>query len=79
MKGGEVMRVVNVKDSSVIVKIAYDGEDIFVKFKENGWYRFRSLSEEVFDEFCSAKSKGTFLNTRLKHLRKGTRCANPEL
>jgi len=74
-----MLKSIDVENSSVIVKIAYDGEDIFVKFKENGWYRFRSLSEEVFDEFCSAKSKGTFLNTRLKHLRKGTRCANPEL
>lgn len=71
------MEIVKV-DSSVISKIAYDGENIFVKFIENGWYRYNNLSETVFNNFCNAPSKGTFLNKTLKRLRKGFPCPSPE-
>ena len=72
------MKIVKV-DSSVIEKIGYDGKDIFVKFLENGWYKYQNLSSEVFKKFCVAPSKGTFLNKTLKRLRQGIPCSNPEL
>lgn len=72
------MEIIKVQ-SSVISKIGFDGKNIFVKFVENGWYKYANLPKSVFEKFLVAPSKGTFLNKTLKHLRQGVPCSNPEL
>ncbi len=64
--------------SSVIAKIGYDNGVLFVKFVENGWYKYR-VSKQLFDKFLSAPSKGTFLNQEIKRVDSGTKCSSLEL
>ena len=74
-----MLKVFEVKDSSFVSKIGFDGGNIFVKLISGKCYRYGNLTEEVFEKFCATQSKGTFLNKTLKRLRRGVRCANQEL
>lgn len=55
------MEVVEVK-SSVIAKIAYDNGILYIKFKENGWFKYPRVPKNIFERFIKAPSKGEFLN-----------------
>lgn len=60
------MKVVEVGDSSAILKVGYDGEDLFVQFVGGDWYRYSHVPESVFERLCAADSKGGFVNTEVK-------------
>ena len=72
------MEIIPVK-SSAVAKIAYDNGNLFVKFVDNGWYVYRNVPANLFNEFSNATSKGTFLNRRIKPNFHGTQCPNPKL
>jgi len=74
-----MLEIFEVPKSSFVQKIAYDGNDIFVKISKKGWYKYSNLPKSVFDNFCNAPSKGTFLNEKLKPIRTGVRCSSPKL
>ena len=71
------MEIISVK-SSVISKVGYNDGLLFVKFLDNGWYKY-SVSEQIFENFLKAPSKGTFLNKVIKPIDKGTPCVSPAL
>ncbi|MBR3745530.1 MAG: KTSC domain-containing protein [Selenomonadaceae bacterium] len=72
------MEIISVK-SSVVAKIAFDGNNLFIKFVDNGWYVYRNFPANLFAEFRNAQSKGTFLNRRIKPNFHGDKCPSPEL
>ena len=64
-------------DSSAIEKLVYDDTTLFIKFIDNGWYRYRNFPNALFAEFRIASSKGAFLNRLIKPYFKGEPCASP--
>lgn len=73
-----MLEVFDVKKSEFVLKIAFDGDDIFVKLVGNKYFCYHHLPRSVFEKFCAAPSKGTFLNKTLKKMRHGVPCFNPE-
>lgn len=55
-------------DSSNIQRIGYEKEDekLTVVFKNGKTYVYDSVTESVFDDFQSAKSKGKFFNQSIR-------------
>jgi len=68
--GGDLMKVVEVDDSSVILKVGYDGENLFVQFVDGHWYKYSRVPETVFERLCAADSKGQFINKEIKPIYK---------
>ena len=57
-------------ESSYIEAIGYDlpARELYVRLSDSGkTYVYSEVEEPVFEEFKSADSKGTFLNTRIKN------------
>jgi hypothetical protein len=54
--------------SSTIASIGYDEERevLEVEFTSRAVYRYRGVSEEVFEGFLAARSKGTYFNQHIK-------------
>lgn len=71
------MEIISVK-STVMSKVGYNDGLLFVKFLDNGWYKYR-VSEQIFENFLKAPSKGTFLNRVIKRIDKGKPCVSPAL
>jgi len=71
------LEIIDVK-SSVISKVGYKDGYMFLKFIDNGWYKYR-ISELLFERFLKAPSKGTFLNKTIKSIDNGTPCVSPAL
>lgn len=72
------MKIIPVK-SSAMTKIGYDGNNLFIKFVNNSWYKYPNVPATLFDEFRNAESKGTFFHRHISPNFKGKRCLNPEL
>lgn len=55
-------------DSESVDQIGYDKEasEAHVIFKKSGHYVYSEVSEEVWDSFRNASSKGTFVNEEFK-------------
>ena len=60
------LQIVEVVDSSAILKIGYDGENLLVQYVSGDWYKYFHVPETVFKQFCKADSKGTFINKEIK-------------
>lgn len=75
-----MLEIFEVPKSEFVQKIAYDGFNIFVKIKATNhsskYFRYDNLPRDIFEKFCNAPSKGTFLNKTLKKLRRGVPCLN---
>lgn len=56
-------------DSSNIEAIGYDAEagELHVQFHGSGRYVYSNVPLEVFEQFQSAPSKGSFLNREIKN------------
>jgi hypothetical protein len=54
--------------SSMIASVGYDEECevLEVEFASGAVYRYLGVSEEVFDRFLAARSKGTYFNRHIK-------------
>jgi hypothetical protein len=54
-------------ESSNIEAIGYDPtlSELTVVFKKSGTYVYRSVPQDVFDQFLAAESKGSFLNRQI--------------
>ncbi|MBR1806378.1 MAG: KTSC domain-containing protein [Selenomonadaceae bacterium] len=59
------MQIIPVK-SSVVAKIGYDADNLFIQFVGGDWYKYSNVPETVFKRFCDADSKGQFLNREIK-------------
>lgn len=59
------MEIIPVK-SSAVLKIGYDGNSLFVQYVGGKWYKYLHVPEEVYKQFNSASSKGTFANKHIK-------------
>ena len=66
-------------DSSVIDEIAYKDNSLYVKFKDNGWYKYPRVPEDLFKKLLKSKSHGAFLNSEIKKLYRGFRCPAPTI
>jgi hypothetical protein len=55
-------------DSSNVEQIGYDANsrELHVYFVDGGRYVYENVSQEVFDRFVNAPSKGSFLNREIK-------------
>jgi hypothetical protein len=55
-------------ESSCVARIGYDAEaeEAYVEFHDSGVYAYSGVPRSVYDEFASADSKGTFINTVIK-------------
>lgn len=51
---------VQTPDSLVIEELAYDNGTLFVHFRNNDWYRYLNVPEDVYERFVAAPSKGKF-------------------
>lgn len=60
----EMIRV----DSSAIIAVGYDPEQrlLKIRFAQGHIYDFCNVPQEVFEEFMSALSKGTYYNACIK-------------
>jgi hypothetical protein len=54
--------------SSTIAAVGYDEETemLEVEFVSGTVYRYYSVRQDVFDDFCAAHSKGRFFNRHIK-------------
>jgi hypothetical protein len=54
--------------SSSIASIGFDddSETLEVEFVSGTVYRYRGVSQDVYEDFREAPSKGTFFNTHIK-------------
>ena len=59
------MEIVKV-DSSVVLKIGYDGNALLVQYVGGDWYKYSHVPEKLFEQLCNATSVGHFLNTEIK-------------
>lgn len=53
-------------NSSNVAKIGYDNTTLEVHFHSGSVYHYHNVSKALFNEFLLAKSKGKFLNSRIK-------------
>lgn len=55
-------------ESSCVARIGYDPaeQELYVEFLDSGLYAYRDVQPDVYDEFASAESKGTFVNEAIK-------------
>ena len=55
-------------DSTCVARLGYDevAEEVLVEFHDSGLYGYRPVPPNVYAEFASAESKGTFLNEVIK-------------
>jgi hypothetical protein len=56
-------------NSSSIDSVGYDADasELYIRFRENGkLYAYEDVDETVFADLMRAKSKGTFVNRRIK-------------
>lgn len=53
-------------DSSMIVGVFHDGSDLLVKFKNLSVYRYREVSESVYDQLLELPSVGKAFNQMIK-------------
>lgn len=72
-----MLEIIKVK-SSVLEKIGYDDGTLYVKFKNNGWYKCSQVPETIFENFAKAPSKGEFLNRNIKPQYFWKHSSNPE-
>ncbi|MBQ4404492.1 MAG: KTSC domain-containing protein [Selenomonadaceae bacterium] len=47
-------------DSFVIEELAYSDGILYVHFRNNDWYQYRDVPEDVYKNFVAAPSKGKF-------------------
>lgn len=52
--------------SSNILKVGHDGENMGVVFKGGGEYHYAGVPREVFDKVVSAESVGKAINAHIK-------------
>lgn len=55
-------------DSSNIEAIGYDdnAQELHVQFIGGGYYVYRAVPRQIFDDMMAAPSKGSFLNREVK-------------
>jgi len=55
-------------DSSNIEAVGYDdgSQELHVQFISGGYYVYRDVPRQIFDDLMSAPSKGSFLNREIK-------------
>ncbi len=55
-------------ESSVMYDIAYDSQSriLTIEFNSGSVYQYFNVSQEIYDAFLNAPSKGRFLNTIIK-------------
>lgn len=52
--------------SSHIVSIGYDGENLYIRFKDGALYIYYSVPQTVYRDLMSAGSKGSFLHRMIE-------------
>lgn len=70
---------VQTPDSFVIEELAYDGKNLFVRFRGNSWYKYRDVPEDVYKSFAAASSKGNFFLENIMTNYTATRSDEPPL
>ena len=57
-------------DSSNVEAIGYDNDaqELHVQFVHGTEYIYHGVSQEIFDQFMTAPSKGSFLNREIKNV-----------
>lgn len=53
-------------NSSNIRAIDHDGNDLIVEYKSGAKYRYKNVSNDLFESLKSAESKGRFMNSEIK-------------
>jgi len=59
------MKLVPVSSSNVAA-IGYEDGITEVQFKNGAVYQYLNTTQQLFDDFCTASSKGRFVHQRLK-------------
>jgi hypothetical protein len=55
-------------ESSNVKQIGHDGNDLYVRFKNDGVYKYMEVPENIFDGLLNAESVGQMLNKDIKRL-----------
>jgi hypothetical protein len=53
-------------ESSNVDAVAYEQDNVFVKFKNGSTYKYKSVPKPVYDNLLTAPSVGQFLNKEIK-------------
>jgi len=53
-------------DSSLIKSIAYESRVLTVLFTNGKMYAYDKVPKRVFEDFCSAQSKGKYFNENIR-------------
>lgn len=56
---------VEVPDSFSIKELEYDGDSLFIRFRDGDWYKYFHVPEEVYKKFLESKSKGKFFRENI--------------
>ena len=55
-------------DSSVINTVFYENNNLIIKFNSGAYYKYKGVTEEIFDQFRMADSQGAFFNKVIRPL-----------
>lgn len=65
--------------SSIIAGYSYDKGNLFLKFKNGDFYKYESVPENVYVEFYSAESMGSYFHANIKNKYKTEKVILPKL
>ena len=68
---------VETPDSFVIKELAYDAGTLYVRFRDNDWYKYSDVPEEVYKSFVESPSKGKFFRQNIMTDYASARCTEP--
>lgn len=68
---------VETPDSFVIKELAYDAGTLYVRFRDNDWYKYLDVPEEVYKSFVGSPSKGKFFRQNIMTDYASARCTEP--
>lgn len=54
-------------ESSTINSIAYEPNELYVKFTSGSVYKYKDVSKELFESLKAADSKGKFFGANIKN------------
>lgn len=54
-------------ESSTIKEIAYENNELYVKFTSGSTYRYKGVSKELFESLKNSESKGKFFGANIKN------------
>lgn len=54
-------------ESSNVVAIGHDGNDLYVEYNSGHTYCYRNVPKQVYEALLAAPSKGSYMNENIKY------------